>query len=43
MILVQEILDDNKKVIGVIDALGLKYSAKAVILCTGTFLNGEYI
>ncbi|WP_073508050.1 tRNA uridine-5-carboxymethylaminomethyl(34) synthesis enzyme MnmG [Streptobacillus notomytis] len=37
------ILDDNKKVIGVIDALGLKYSAKAVILCTGTFLNGEYI
>ena len=28
---------------GVQDKLGVKYGAKAVILCTGTFLNGNYI
>jgi tRNA uridine 5-carboxymethylaminomethyl modification enzyme len=40
----QEMVDDliieNKKVVGVIGQSGLKYKAKAVILTTGTFLRG---
>lgn len=40
----QEIIDDlivdNKKVKGLIGQSGIKYSAKAVILTTGTFLKG---
>lgn len=37
------LVDDNNKIYGVVDNLGVSYGAKAVILCTGTFLNGEYI
>lgn len=33
----------NKKVCGVLDNFGIEYGAKAVVLCTGTFLGGEYI
>lgn len=40
----QEIVDDlivnNKKVVGLIGQSGIKYKAKAVILTTGTFLKG---
>ncbi|TLD43071.1 MAG: tRNA uridine 5-carboxymethylaminomethyl modification enzyme GidA [Candidatus Jettenia ecosi] len=40
----QEIIDDlivdNKKIKGLIGQSGIKYSAKAVILTTGTFLKG---
>src|SRR3989337_1460477 len=40
----QEIVDnlivDNKKVLGLIGQSGIKYKAKAVILTTGTFLKG---
>lgn len=38
-----DLIIENKKVVGVVDNLGIKYKAKAVILCTGTFLDGEYI
>lgn len=41
--MVEDLIVEDKKVVGVIDNLGLKYEAKAVILATGTFLNGEYI
>lgn len=34
---------ENGCIRGVEDALGVKYSAKAVILCTGTFLKGKFI
>ena len=33
----------DKKVCGVVDNFGIEYGAKAVVLCTGTFLGGEYI
>ena len=33
----------EKKVCGVVDNFGIEYGAKAVVLCTGTFLGGEYI
>lgn len=41
--IVVDLIVENNKVIGIEDKLGVKYGAKAVILCTGTFLNGEYI
>ncbi len=34
------IIDNNKKVAGIIGQSGLKYKARAVILTTGTFLKG---
>lgn len=40
---VVDLIIKNGKICGVIDNLGVEYSAKAVILCTGTFLNGEYV
>ncbi|WP_068448884.1 tRNA uridine-5-carboxymethylaminomethyl(34) synthesis enzyme MnmG [Caviibacter abscessus] len=40
---VSELLVSENKVYGIVDELGVKYMAKAVILCTGTFLNGQYI
>ncbi len=40
---VSDLIIENGKVKGVIDQLGVAYSSKAVILCTGTFLNGEYV
>ena len=33
----------EKKVCGVVDNFGIEYGTKAVVLCTGTFLGGEYI
>ena len=41
--MIEDLIVEDKKVIGVIDNLGINYGAKSVILCTGTFLNGEYI
>ncbi len=38
--MVTSLMVDNKKVVGVNTALGLSFSAKAVILTNGTFLNG---
>ncbi len=38
-----EILSDKGKVTGVVTHLGAEYSAKAVILATGTYLKGEII
>lgn len=41
--MIEELVVLDNKVIGVIDGLGIKYDAKAVILATGTFLGGKYI
>ena len=41
--IVTDMIIKDKKIMGVEDKLGVKYGAKAVILCTGTFLNGNYI
>lgn len=38
---VRLLLDDNGAVCGVRTALGMEFSAKAVVLTAGTFLNGE--
>lgn len=38
--MIADLITENDKVIGVIDQLGLKYKAKAVVLTTGTSLNG---
>ena len=40
---VSDLILDGKKVVGVKDQVGIKYGAKAVILCTGTFLKGRFI
>lgn len=40
---IAKLLVENNKVCAVVDDLGVEYKAKAVILCTGTFLNGQYI
>ena len=41
--IVVDLIVENNKVMGVEDNLGIKYGAKAVVLCTGTFLGGEYV
>lgn len=41
--IVTDLILDGKKVIGVKDKVGIEYGAKAVILCTGTFLKGRFI
>lgn len=38
--IVDDLIIDNKKVVGLIGQSGIKYKAKAVILTTGTFLKG---
>ena len=38
--IVDELIIDNKKVVGLIGQSGIKYKAKAVIITTGTFLKG---
>ncbi|WP_067141018.1 tRNA uridine-5-carboxymethylaminomethyl(34) synthesis enzyme MnmG [Oceanivirga salmonicida] len=40
---VSDLIIEDKKVKGVTDKLGVSYFSSAVILCTGTFLNGEYV
>ena len=40
---VVDISVENGEVIGIEDKLGVKYGTKALILCTGTFLGGQYI
>ncbi len=40
---VVDLITENNEVRGVEDNLGVRYGAKAVILCTGTFLKGEFI
>lgn len=40
---ITKLLVKDKKVYGVEDQLGVSYFAKAVILCTGTFLGGDYV
>lgn len=40
---IEDLIVENKTVVGVIDNLGIKYGAKAVILCTGTFLGASYV
>ncbi|VWL85815.1 tRNA uridine-5-carboxymethylaminomethyl(34) synthesis enzyme MnmG [Oceanivirga miroungae] len=40
---ITDLLIENKKVYGIKDELGMTYYAKAVILCTGTFLDAYYI
>lgn len=37
---VDDLLIENQKVVGVTTQLGLKFTAKTVVLTTGTFLNG---
>ena len=41
--IVTDLIIENGKTIGIKDKLGLEYGAKAVILCTGTFLKGRFI
>ena len=41
--IVSDLILDGKKVTGVRDQVGIEYGAKAVILCTGTFLKGRFI
>ena len=41
--IVVDLIVEDKKVMGVEDNLGIRYGAKAVVLCTGTFLGGEYV
>ncbi|RRD40797.1 tRNA uridine-5-carboxymethylaminomethyl(34) synthesis enzyme MnmG [Leptotrichia sp. OH3620_COT-345] len=38
-----DLIVENKEIKGVEDKLGVKYGAKCVILCTGTFLKGQFI
>ena len=40
---VVDIIVENGEVVGIEDKLGVKYCTKALILCTGTFLGGQYI
>lgn len=40
---VVDIIVENGEVVGIEDKLGVKYGTKALILCTGTFLGGQYI
>ena len=41
--IVNDLIVENGSVKGLIDNLGVKYAAKAVVLCTGTFLKGQFI
>lgn len=41
--IVSDLIVENGEIRGIEDNLGVKYGAKAVILCTGTFLKGQYI
>ena len=41
--IVVDIIVENGEVVGIEDKLGVKYGIKALILCTGTFLGGQYI
>lgn len=41
--IVNDLIVEDGSVKGVIDNLGVEYSAKAVVLCTGTFLKGQFI
>ena len=41
--IVDDIIVNNGKVEGIIDNAGIQYDAKAVVLCTGTFLKGRFI
>ncbi len=41
--IVDDIIVSNDKIEGIIDNVGIKYTAKEVILCTGTFLKGRFI
>jgi tRNA uridine 5-carboxymethylaminomethyl modification enzyme len=38
--MVERLLVEDGRVVGVVEALGLTYKAKAVLITTGTFLNG---
>ena len=40
---VTDLVLEGRKVTGIKDQMGIKYGAKAVILCTGTFLKGRFI
>ena len=41
--IIDEIIVENGEIKGVISSLGIKYSAKSVVLCTGTFLKGRVV
>lgn len=41
--IVTDLTIENGKITGLKDKLGIEYGAKAVILCTGTFLKGRFI
>jgi len=40
---IDDIIIDDGQIVGVISDLGLKYSAKSVVLATGTFLKGRVV
>ncbi|MBR5495891.1 MAG: tRNA uridine-5-carboxymethylaminomethyl(34) synthesis enzyme MnmG [Oscillospiraceae bacterium] len=39
--IVKVLVDDNKQVTGVVTKLGVEYSVKAAIICSGTYLNAQ--
>ena len=41
--IIDEIIVENGEIKGVISSLGIQYNAKAVVLCTGTFLRGRVV
>lgn len=41
--IVSDLIVEKGEIKGIEDRLGVKYGTKAVILCTGTFLKGEFI
>lgn len=40
---ITELIVENNKIVGVVDNLSNRYNCHCAILCTGTFLKGEYI
>lgn len=41
--IIDELIVENGEIKGVISSFGIRYSAKTVVLCTGTFLKGRVV
>ena len=41
--IIDELIVENGEIKGVVSSLGIKYGAKSVVLCTGTFLKGRVV
>ncbi len=40
-LVIEDIAEDNLRIVGAIDAAGTRYAADCIIICTGTFLGGK--